>query len=334
MHDADIEAKIDKILDSQDKGIREFEHTLENLKVLLSPLNERQRKRYLDYLFTLLVRRIRQTPPADPSSIDRQRRSISVLFRIQYEFGLVDMTLCKIIGFLDVDDRNVVTNWKNCITQDINHAVYQYADTLEQGTLDALKDHLAMYSHGGPYERLMHASVAFVGQLKRAIDNAEFSRFERQLRASTPDSPTNEEVSGQAATTGLSPAVLGAMKEAGEYLRSEGPFNPKKAADLMRASVEETGRDIVARLEVLTSTRYAGSDKDFDRRTYFRKVGFINVAEEKFFGAIYGLLSGEGTHKLVAPRETILVMERTVRECLLLLVHRLSDFKPQKLGNP
>ena len=192
-----------------------------------------------------------------------------------------------------------------------------------------------MYSGGGPFARLMHASVAFVGQLKRAIDNAEFSRFERQLRVSTPDSPTKEEVRDQAATMGLSPAVLGAMKEAGDYLRSEGPFNPKKAADLIRASKEESHREIVKRLVELTRSPYTGGDKDGKRREYFRVVGFISEPEESFFSAIYTLISREGSHKLIAPRETVLVIEQTVRSYLSLLVRRLSSFEPpQKGANP
>jgi hypothetical protein len=268
--------------------------------------------------------------------MDRQRKSIGILFKTLFEFGHVDAVLCKIVAYLDVDSADVVNNWMNYVFQEITSAVYLYSNDLSQGALETLKAHVALYTHpGADLARAMPALAPCVLQLNRAVESAEFSRFEQQIKGTSPSRPTTEDVSEQLASAGLGSDVVGAMREAAEYLRSDGPFNPKKAADLMRASMEETGRDIVARLGVLSGTRYGGSDKDFDRRAYLRKVRFINVAEEKFLGAVYGLLSGEGAHKLVAPRETMLVMERTVQDYLLLLVRRLSDFTPPKPGtNP
>jgi hypothetical protein len=324
-----IETKIDKILESQDRGIRESEHTLENLKTLLSPLDQSLRGHALDYLFELLVRRIRQKPATDQNSIDKQQRSIIVLFRIQYAFGRVDRTLCKILGFLNIDDPNVVGNWLNCVTNEMSYAVYHYSDSLEQGTLNVLKAHLVLYSHpGSDFARAMPAFLPFVSQMNRAVDNAEFSRFERELRTSSPSVATRVQVSDQATMAGLSSAVVEAMKEAAECLRNDGPFNPKKAADLMRASIEESHRDIVKRLVVATGTPGTDLRKDGARRAYLRRVGFISEAEEKFFSAIYTLLSEEGSHQLVAPRETMLLMEQTVLGYLSLLIRRLSGFVP------
>lgn len=68
--------------------------------------------------------------------------------------------------------------------------------------------------------------------------------------------------------------------------------------------------------------------KDGARRAYLRSVGFISEPEEKFFSAIYTLLSEEASHKLIAPRETMLVMEQTVQNYLSLLNRRLSSFVP------
>jgi hypothetical protein len=53
------------------------------------------------------------------------------------------------------------------------------------------------------------------------------------------------------------------------------------------------------------------------------EAGFINKDEETFISCVYTLISREGVHKLVAPRETVLVMERTVRDLLTLLLRRL-----------
>ena len=116
------------------------------------------------------------------------------------------------------------------------------------------------------------------------------------------------------------------MREAREYLRSDGILDPKKAADLMRTSIDESHREIVTKLVTLTGRPYTGANRDGARRAYFREVGFVSEPEEKFFSAIYSLLSEEGSHKLIAPRETMLVMEQTVMSYLLLLLRRLRDF--------
>jgi hypothetical protein len=55
-----------------------------------------------------------------------------------------------------------------------------------------------------------------------------------------------------------------------------------------------------------------------------RDIGFISAPEEKFFTAIYTLISGEASHKLIAPRETVTVLFGTVRGYLILLAKRVT----------
>lgn len=249
----DIERNIDRILESQDKGIREFEQTLANLTSLLQPLDEPARSRFLDYLFQQLTQRIRRRYATDPTGIDRQRKSIGVLFRIQFEFGRADMVLCKILGFIDVDSADVSNNWMNFVSQEITSAVYRLSEDLSQGTIEALKEHVALYSHpGSDLARAMPAFSPFVLGLRRAIENAEFSRFERQLRADSSDVPVAAQGDDRPAATVADSAVVGAMKEAAQYLCSDGQFNPKKAADLMKTSIDESHRELVTRLAVAT----------------------------------------------------------------------------------
>jgi len=331
-----IEQKIDRILESQEKGIRGFEQTFANLKSVLSALDEPRRNACLDYLFGLLVRQTRQKSASDPTGMDRQRKSIGILFQVLFEFGRLEMALCKILAYLDVDSADVVNNWMNYVFQEITSAVYRYSNKLSWGVLETLKAHVALYSHPGTdLARAMPALSACVIQLNRAIENAEFSGFEEQLQSTSPGMPTPKEVGDQLAAAGLSPAIIGAMKEAAEYLRSDGPFNPKKAADLVRTSMDESHREIVVRLVVATGRQYTDANKDGARRAYLRKVGFISEPEEKFFSAIYTLLSEEASHKLIAPRETMLVMEQTVHSYLSLLTRRLSSFAPPLPGaNP
>jgi hypothetical protein len=73
----------------------------------------------------------------------------------------------------------------------------------------------------------------------------------------------------------------------------------------------------------MTGHQCADPDKDGASRIYMREVEFINDAGEQFFSSIYTLLSREGTHRLLALKETILVMCRTIKDYLSLLVRGL-----------
>jgi hypothetical protein len=326
-----VEENINRVLQSLDQQLRGFEQTVTNLKSLLDPLDEPRRERCLNHLFLLLVGQIRRRSTSDPNVMNRQRQSIGILFKILFEYGRLNVALCSILAYLDVDNADVVNNWSNYVFQEITSAVYLYSNDLSPGTLATLKAHLALYSHPGTdLSRAMPALAPCVLQLNRAIESAEFSRFEQQLRKTSPNGPTPKEVGEQFTVAGLSSAVVGAMKEAAEYLRSDGQFNPKKAADLMRTSIDESHREIVARLAVDTGTPYTDANKDGARRAYLRKLNFISEPEEKFFSAIYTLLSEEASHRLIAPRETMLVMQQTVQNYLSLLVRRLSGFVPTR----
>jgi hypothetical protein len=330
---ATVEEKIDWILTMLDRGRRGPEQTLTNLRVLLSQLDQPQRNKSLDYVFELLVRQTRQKSTTDPNQLGRQRTSIGLLFKVLFEFGRVELTLCKILAYIDVSNSDIVNNWMNCVFPEITSAVYVYSNEMSQGTLDALKEHVALYSHPGTdLARAMPAVSPNLHQLVGAIESAEFSRFEQQLRNASSTNAGPKVPDKQSEFAALNPRIEEALKEASDYLRSEGTLDPKKAADLLRSSIDESHREIVKRLAERTGSPYGGGEKDGKRREYLRTVLFISEPEEKFFSAIYTLLSEEASHRLIAPRETVLVMEHTVRSYLLLLVRRLSSFSPPKTG--
>ena len=331
-----VEENINRVLQSLDQQLRGFEQTVTNLKGLLDPLDEPRRERCLNYLFLLLVGQIRGRSTSDPNVMNRQRQSIGILFKMLFEYGRLNVALCSILAYLDVDNADVVNNWSNYVFQEITSAVYLYSNDLSPGTLATLKAHVALYSHPGTdLARTMPALAPCVLQLNRAIESAEFSRFEQQLRSAPQSSPSTQVIDNAGVSVVLNSPVTGAMAEAAKYLRTPGPFNPKKAADLMRTSIDESHRELVSQLVILTGTQCADASKDGARRAYLKKVTFISEPEEKFFSAIYTLLSEEASHKLIAPRETMLVMEQSVLGYLSLLSRRLPEFIAQQTkANP
>jgi hypothetical protein len=203
-----------------------------------------------------------------------------------------------------------------------------HAERFTQATLDGAKAHCAPQSFwGGARIRgveIPQVLIEAAADLERTIEQIEFSRFAETLgeQRQGPRAQASE-LEGLLTAAGMPTQIKTAMEQAESYLRGTGPFDPKHAADLIRTCMDETHRRVVSELETITGQKYTGRDLDGDRRTYMRRVNFINEDEEKFFSCVYTLISREGSHRLLAPRETVLVMERTVRGYLLLLLRRL-----------
>lgn len=160
--------------------------------------------------------------------------------------------------------------------------------------------------------------------LEQTIEHIEFKRFGDALIAGQqPARKPASELQNLLAAIGITGEIAHAMEEAETYLYGTGKFEAKHALDLVRACMEETHRGVIAELEKMTGQKCDDPGKDGFRRAYMRRVGFINDAEDQFFSSIYTLLSKEGSHKLLAPKETALVMYSTVKEYLLLLLRRL-----------
>src|SRR5258708_4116358 len=163
--------------------------------------------------------------------------------------GGVEPSRCKIVGYLGVNSADIVNKWISCVSAEIPSAVYTYSDDLSSGALEALKSHAALFFYpGSDLARAMPALSPYVIQLNRAIENAEFSRFEQHLLKASSVAPAHKASDEQSDFTALNPSIEGALKEAAVYLRSEGTFDPKKAADLLRSSIDESHREIVRRL--------------------------------------------------------------------------------------
>jgi hypothetical protein len=165
--------------------------------------------------------------------------------------------------------------------------------------------------------------------LRDAIEEIEFSKFETKLKASAKmiGSRKSHLVARPENFTEQIPAEIArALSKAEEHLRQKGEFDPKIAGDLLRASMEEAHRAIVNDLSPAKAP-YSGPDKDGARREYLLKQRFISPAEEQFFSCVYSLISKEGSHRLIAPRETVLLMHQTVAGYIQLLFRRLPSWK-------
>ena len=175
--------------------------------------------------------------------------------------------------------------------------------------------------------------IEALGRLERTVEGIEFDHFEKSLTRihGQPEIPIHaDDLSTLLRDTGLDVQIAEALKTADDYLRGAGEFKETIAAGLLRSSIDVTHRAIVSRLETLKNMPYMGLDMDKDRRAYMCESGFITAPEKQFFAAIYTLISQEASHKLIAPKETVLVLQTTVNNYLLLLLRRLRDLSSRQ----
>lgn len=340
MDEAEVRSKIDKILAFHRKGLRDIDDTVTNLKNLCTALDPVVQDRAFDYLLSVLVQHLREEPLPKTDERVRDPSIIRVIMRTVSRFGPVQRVFPQLFAYLDSGNPTVTKNWGEDVFPEMVIALYEQPDRLPQGALNAIKANTVLHSaqlrrgltSAGPIPSYVSGAAA----LERAIDDLEFKRFEktlsheaseaaasRQQLSQPPDA--REQLELYLADLDLDPSIGRAMKEARDCLETDGVFEPKKAADLIRSSMDQMHCGIVSALIKLTGQPFVGKNLDGARRQYMREARFITSAEEAFFSAVYSLISQEGSHKLDAPKETVLLLERTILDYLVLLARRLSD---------
>jgi hypothetical protein len=315
----DLQQNVDRIMDAHRRGLRDKLQTVESLRTLFTTLTEDDQRELCEQLgYKLRTEAIGITKIVRSVPVDVVGVTLLALAR----FGPTEHLAELVFSRIRLDNPKETETWAREVYQDFRFCLYQYGDRFTDHTLTQIRQSSADYRPTN--KSLPLPLIEALTDLEVTVDNIELGRFERSLRhaESKQSSEAADLVPG---ISKLHPKVGAAMREAEEYLRSVGELDAKKAADLMRSSIDETHRFVVDELSKLKGEPYSGSRKDADRRLYMRRLEFISPAEEKFFSCIYSLISEEASHKLVAPRESMLVMHTTIHSYLLLLLRRMKD---------
>jgi hypothetical protein len=339
MDEIEIRSSITKILDGHYRGQRNYDVTATNLKNLYNAIDSQSQSKFFEPLWLDLVYQLDRGPLPEMQGVCRYPSVIRVVMRVIADFGPIEL-FAQLFGHINFGNPAVLKNWDRDILDEMVIAIQRYPDRFSQNMLDELKRNAALNAGLAESDMICVEVPAnlrsnFV-RLQETIERIEFERFEKALASKAsqnvrqPETFSNEEeLSKYLNNQGLEMSIGDAMREAREYLLATGTFDPKKAADLIRSSIEEMHRGIVSTLVNLTGEAFTQKNSDGGRRLYMRNANFISLAEETFFSAIYTLISEEATHKLVAPKETVLLLEQTVSGYLLLLARRLSDWRIQ-----
>jgi hypothetical protein len=324
----ELQEKINKILDAHRRGFSTAD--IPSTVGLLEACYNRQPLDHRETFFQIL-QSIFYAEPLTPSQGcgSLEPNVHAVIIRAFAQFGPTALLPPLVFGLLRWNNHQQNELWVQKVYSELRYSLSTLSERFPKPVLDAIKAQCAIFTFSRRSDLVGHnfpdALVDAAVDLEKLVDEIEFGRFADTLRAAEPQRPAiSDRLTAVLAELGFDAEIANAIKKARSYLESADPFEPKSAADLLRSAMEAAHRAIVRQIEKLTLRTFRGEDLDGARRAYLRDVGFITRPEEKFLSCIYSLISEEGTHKLIAPKETVLVLERTTNDFLLLLLGRLS----------
>ncbi len=325
----DLYGTINQILDGTRKGIRDIPQTVENLKAFYLQLSLEDRGRFFEPLWAAILSEPLNPMEESPSG-KLSQNVVGVVIQAWGKFGNPEELCPRVFALLRWNDPRSMETWARVVCPQFEVALVDNADRFLKPALDAIKAQAVIFTYerdsGLTRGNFPDALVDAAAHLASVVELIEFERFERTLRQTVAIPKTEpQDLNALLVSLGFDSSIASAMKEVRSFLESPNAFSAKIAGDLLRSTVDTTHRQLVKALANIKQKPYTGKELDGDRRAYMREVGFITLAEEKFFSSIYSLISEEASHKLDAPKETILVMQQAVQGYLLLLLRRLGD---------
>jgi hypothetical protein len=319
---------LSQILEGYRANIVNYDRTVDLLEALYKRLQYmNDQKTFFDVLRSELL-----SEPYSHLTPPHPRRSAhEVIVRAWARFGPVAELPAIVFALLRWNDPVGMEAWARKIAPEFISALTLYRKRFPPSMLEAIKVQCIIFTSERAIaltgSQFPNTLIEVAKKLDRTVKQIEFERFEETIVGTTQEASPATDLHGLLVSAGLDLSLAEAVETAKEYLRSTGAFDTKIGGDLLRTSIDVAHRALVAEIEKITGAPYAGRDKDGERRVYLRTVGIMTLAEEKFFSAIYTYISEESSHKLDAVKETMLVVERTVTDYLILLLRRFLDLK-------
>lgn len=326
--------KMNALISAHRNGRREDGQTVQNLKYLAEVQDEDGRQLLFSALTRYAIDELQR--PATIHKFGRVLRPNPFFVALLFSdyLGHSAQLVTHLFAHLDRNNPIVVTRWVEDVHPELLRLIYVDPDSSRTELLKQV--HALLSFHIGHLNTAQATPQGdrldyCMNELQQAVEEVEFQRFELDLRVDAlarqhqvasgvrgAERPEHEEIPE---------VVRRAFSKARETLQQSGEFNPKTAADLIRSILDETHREVLSELLRLRRDTQPVPSKDGERRQLLRRLEFVSPAEEKFLSAVYGLLSEEGTHRLIAPRETVLIFLQTTESLAALLFRRLANLK-------
>lgn len=332
---AELEQQIDRILLHHREGARRLDQTRLNLENLYGRILLSSQPEFFAHLTRVFEQELELGRWEEQIGFEKAQVARVIVWSFA-DFGPFDGFIGRLFVLFRFtrglpNDQSRIDFWYETFREVGSRVQFNWA-TVPQVVLDQIKAECRSIRKLA--DQWLSLKVVEVFQLmERQVEEVEFLRFEKSLEPG-PQTSTSQTVGVEEhAESKIPPGIERALDKARSYLRSDGEFDPKIAADLLRTSIDASHSHIVDILQAIAGRRCQGG-KDGSRRAFMKDVGFITASEEKFFSAIYTLLSEEGSHKLTAPRETVLVLETVVGGYVLLLFRRLESWSSPIESSP
>ena len=318
-HSTSLRSAFERIIGAHRAGLRDRMQSYQSLQTLFDAQNEKGQRQLCEYLEEFLQSEPLETRGAEGVGVNMPALALLALST----FGSTENLIRLAFSRVSLEDSKHPEAWASEVGSGLSYCVSRFESRFSDQTLQEIK---GLCSSLRPTDKSVPLTLLnCLKALERTVEHVEFARFEHSLlQVTAKKSEDVSDLSGLLSTLSLNHSIEIAMKQAENYLRSAGEFDPKIASDLIRACIEELHKAIVDQLEAIYHKPCSEKGRDGSRRGYMRDVGFISAPEEKFFSCIYSFISQEGSHKLIAPRETVMVLFRTVSDYLILLLKRLS----------
>lgn len=333
MQPGDIQRQIDQILDRHIQGKRRTDQTLDNLRNLFRSLHSINDQQFFEnHLISRFISELGIGTRPGTSGVSTRPEPVAVITSILLELSSEQQrVLAVLLSNLSLRDDKGLEIWTNQALPEIAMAVR--LKKVKGSSIDLLQNILWLNStkrNTNLFPREVPASLGLaVDQVLDAVDDAEFSEFEEQLRmksggtsAAQPSAPPTEQ-------DHVPLNVREALAEAESHLQGTQTLDPKTAADLIRTCIDETHRDLVGKVSRITGNPYTGPDKDGARRTYLRDSALYSQPEEIFVSSLYTLLSSSASHVLITRRDMIVIMRFAVESFIEALYRRFEELKMQ-----
>jgi hypothetical protein len=306
-----------RILEGHRKGYRDLLQTVERLSYLYASLPPNEQQDLLHQLLALMRTASMETKTVGGILVNEAVLGLVCLGA----FGPTKFLPEFLFSRLNSATEPEMEAWARELCPQFQYLLMRYADRFDNDALAYIKACRTLVRESNRAYPL--SVIQVLNQLERSADYMEYERFEKSLPSLEQRVPADESRAAPFEDVGLDPKIAEALEKAHQSLQTKENFSAKTAADLLRAAIDEAHRGMVDKLEALTGESCQEKAKDGGRRAYMRRAGFISEPEEKFFSSIYTLISEEASHKLDAPRETILLLHQTVGSYLFLMVERL-----------
>jgi hypothetical protein len=231
----ELRENIARILDAHRQGHRDKLQTVEMLRMLFGSISEADQAELCEQLGQVL-----RTEPLGTKVLRGMGVNIvGVVLLALARFGPTQHLADFVFGRIRFEDSEAMEIWAREVCPDFRYCLYENGDRFADESLSRMESDLGKYRP--PDRSLPLQLIEALTELKFILEDIKLTRFEQSLRRTATEHRVKaSDLESSLVGLGFNSKIAAAMKDAEAHLHSDGEFEPKKAADLLRTCMDET----------------------------------------------------------------------------------------------